>query len=177
MTEEHTPARDRSRAVTVPDKPGAVPLGARRLFLIGGLCVPIGLVAGPYLLGAQLLAVAGVVMVAVALSYRSGVRWFSRLSWVVGAAGALWPAGTAAYWGGRYCCGGFVRAASRICRCAVCRRSGVVCSYGRCRGHCPGVADGAVPPRSCRHGLRAARTACAERLLPVSHGGAMDTDV
>lgn len=99
MTEEHTPARDRSRAVTVPDKPGAVPLGARRLFLIGGLCVPIGLVAGPYLLGAQLLAVAGVVMVAVALSYRSGVRWFSRLSWVVGAAGALWPAGTAAYWG------------------------------------------------------------------------------
>lgn len=99
MTEEHTPARDRSRAVAVQDKPGAMPLGARRLFLIGGLCVPVGLVAGPYLLGAQLLAVAGVVMAAVALSYRIGVRWFSRLSWVVSAAGALWLAGTAAYWG------------------------------------------------------------------------------
>lgn len=99
MTEEPTPARDTSRAVAVQDKPGAMPLGARRLFLIGGLCVPVGLVAGPYLLGAQLLAVAGVVMVAVALSYRIGVRWFSRLSWVVSAAGALWLAGTAAYWG------------------------------------------------------------------------------
>lgn len=100
MTEENTTARDRSRAVAVQDKPGAMPLGARRLFMIGGLCVPVGLVAGPYLLGAQLLAVAGIIMVAVALCYRVGSgRWFSRLSWVAGAAGALWMAGTAAYWG------------------------------------------------------------------------------
>lgn len=99
MTEETTTARDSVGAADVQDKTGAMPLGARRLFMIGGLCVPVGLVAGPYLLGAQLLAVAGVIMVAVALSYRSGVPWFSRLSWVATAAGALWMAGTAAYWG------------------------------------------------------------------------------
>lgn len=75
-----------------------MPLGARRLFMIGGFCVPVGLVAGPYLLGAQLLAVAGVIMVAVALSYRGEAQWFSRLSWVVIGAGALWMAGTAVYW-------------------------------------------------------------------------------
>ncbi|MET3952634.1 hypothetical protein [Arthrobacter sp. UYEF36] len=99
MTEETTTARNSLGAAAVQDRPGAMPLGARRLFMIGGLCVPVGLVAGPYLLGAQLLAVAGVILVAVALSYRSGVRWFARLSWVASAAGALWLAGTAAYWG------------------------------------------------------------------------------
>lgn len=99
MTEERTTAPSRSRAVAVQDRPGAMPLGPRRLFMIGGLCVPVGLVAGPYLLGAQLLAVAGVILVAVALSYRSGVPWFSRLSGVASAAGALWLACTAAYWG------------------------------------------------------------------------------
>lgn len=99
MTAENTEAREISRAAVVQDKPGAMPLGARRLFMIGGLCVPVGLVAGPYLLGAQLLAVAGVIMVAVALSYRGEAPWFSRLSWVVIGAGALWMAGTAAYWG------------------------------------------------------------------------------
>ena len=99
MTKETTTARNSSGAAAVQDKPGAMPLGARRLFMIGGLCVPVGLVAGPYLLGAQLLAVAGVILVAVALSYRVGSPWFSRLSWVAGAAGALWLAFTAAYWG------------------------------------------------------------------------------
>lgn len=57
------------------------------------------LVAGPYLLGAQLLAVAGVIMVAAAVSYRVQAPWFSRLSWVVVGAGALWLGGKAAYWG------------------------------------------------------------------------------
>lgn len=99
MPEETIPAPARSRAAAVQDKPGAMPLGARRLFMIGGLCLPVGLVAGPYLLGAQLLAVAGVILVAVALTYGVGVRWFSRLSWVAGAAGALWLVCTAAYWG------------------------------------------------------------------------------
>ena len=99
MTEETTTASDNLGAAAVQDKPGAMPLGARRLFMIGGLCVPVGLVAGPYLLGAQLLAVAGVIMFAVSLSYRLGGRWFSRLSWVASAAGAFWLAGTAAYWG------------------------------------------------------------------------------
>lgn len=99
MTVENTTRRDAPRAAAVPDKTGAMPLGARRLLMVGGLCVPIGLVAGPYVLGAQLLAVAGVVMVAVALSHRVQALWFSRLSWVAAAAGALWMAATAAYWG------------------------------------------------------------------------------
>ncbi|MDZ4351703.1 MAG: hypothetical protein U1B81_03645 [Arthrobacter sp.] len=76
-----------------------MPLGARRLVLIGGLCVPVGLVAGPYLLGLQLLAVGGVVAVAVALSYGPGRAWFWRWSWITAAAGALWMAATIAYWG------------------------------------------------------------------------------
>lgn len=41
--------------------------------MIGGLCVSVGLASGPYLLGAQLLAVAGVAPVAVACSYRPAV--------------------------------------------------------------------------------------------------------
>ncbi len=76
-----------------------MPLGARRLVLIGGLCVPVGLVAGPYLLGLQILAVGGVVAVAVALSYGPGRTWFSRWSWLTVAAGAVWMAATIAYWG------------------------------------------------------------------------------
>ncbi|AFR31247.1 putative integral membrane protein (plasmid) [Arthrobacter sp. Rue61a] len=75
-----------------------MPLGARRLVLIGGLCVPVGLVAGPYLFGLQLVAVAGVIAVAVALSYRRGQAWFSRWSWLAAAAGALWMVATVAYW-------------------------------------------------------------------------------
>ncbi|MGY4544027.1 hypothetical protein ACVWY0_003970 [Arthrobacter sp. UYNi723] len=77
---------------------GAMPLGARQLLMIGGLCVPVGLVAGPYLLLAQLLAPAGVAMVAVALSYRAQQPWFSRWSWTVAAAGVLWVAATATYY-------------------------------------------------------------------------------
>ncbi|MFF1385675.1 hypothetical protein ACFVWT_19155 [Arthrobacter sp. NPDC058288] len=98
MTAENT-TPDPAQATAVPGPPATMPLGARRLIMIGGLCVPVGLVAGPYLLGAQLLAVAGVVLVAVALSYSAQAPWFSRLSWVVSAAGALWLAATAAYWG------------------------------------------------------------------------------
>lgn len=75
-----------------------MPLAARRLVLVGGLCIPVGLVAGPYLLGLQLLAVAGVVAVAVALSYRSGPVWFSRWSWLTAAAGTFWVSVTIAYW-------------------------------------------------------------------------------
>ncbi|MCM0616592.1 hypothetical protein MOD31_11205 [Paenarthrobacter sp. TYUT067] len=75
-----------------------MPLGARRLVLIGGLCIPVGLVAGPYLFGLQLLAVAGVVAVAIALSYRREPVWFSRWSWLAAAAGALWVIATIGYW-------------------------------------------------------------------------------
>lgn len=98
MTAENT-TPDPAQAAAVPGKPAMMPLGARRQIMIGGLCVPVGLVGGPYLLGAQLLAVTGVILVAVALSYSAETPWFSRLSWVVTGAGALWLATTAAYWG------------------------------------------------------------------------------
>jgi len=75
-----------------------MPLGARRLVLIGGLCIPAGLVAGPYLFGLQLLAVAGAVAVAIALSYRQGEQWFSPWSWLTAAAGTVWIAATIGYW-------------------------------------------------------------------------------
>jgi hypothetical protein len=75
-----------------------MPLGVRRLLMVGGLCVPVGLLGGSYLLGFQILALAGVTLVAIALSYRVGGTWFWLLSWVTAAAGALWMAFTAAYW-------------------------------------------------------------------------------
>ncbi|SDP85084.1 hypothetical protein SAMN04487914_1635 [Arthrobacter sp. ok909] len=78
---------------------GRMPLGARRLLMIGGLSVPAGLVAGPYLLGGQLLALAGLIMAAAALSYSIEGPWFSRWSWITTTAGVLWLAATAAYWG------------------------------------------------------------------------------
>ncbi|MCD4850758.1 hypothetical protein LN996_08050 [Arthrobacter sp. AK01] len=81
-----------------PAEAARMPIGARRLVLIGGLCIPVGLVAGPYLFGLQLVAVAGAVAVAVALSYRRGPVWFSRWSWLAAAAGALWLIATVGYW-------------------------------------------------------------------------------
>lgn len=75
-----------------------MPLAARRLVLIGGLAIPVGLVAGPYLFGIQLLAVAGVVVIAVALSYRRRTAWFSRWSWLTACAGLAWTGMTTAYW-------------------------------------------------------------------------------
>lgn len=75
-----------------------MPLAARRLLLIGGLAVPVGLVAGPYLFGLQLLAVAGIVGIALALSYGRGSSWLSVWSCVVAAAGAAWVGATIAYW-------------------------------------------------------------------------------
>lgn len=92
---------------TTNDGPGSVgdqrgtagmPLGARRLVLMGGLGVPVGLVAGPYLFGIQLLAVAGVVAICVALSYRRGTVWFSGWSWLTACAGLVWTGFTVAYW-------------------------------------------------------------------------------
>nr|BFE45651.1 hypothetical protein GCM10017547_35440 [Pseudarthrobacter oxydans] len=75
-----------------------MPLGAKRLVLLGGLGVPVGLVAGPYVLGMQLLAVTGVVAIAIALSYRDGTAWFSRWSWLTACAGLIWTGATVAYW-------------------------------------------------------------------------------
>lgn len=99
MTAEQDTPRATGAAPAAGVPSGRMPLGARRLFMIGGLCVPVGLVSGPYILGGQLLAIAGVVMVAAALSYSVEGPWFSRWSWIVTAAGVLWLAATAAYWG------------------------------------------------------------------------------
>lgn len=60
--------------------------------------MPVGLVAGSYLFGLQLVAVAGVVAVAIALSYRRGQAWFSPWSWLTAGAGAVWEAATISYW-------------------------------------------------------------------------------
>ncbi|MDE8669992.1 hypothetical protein PY310_15530 [Pseudarthrobacter sp. H3Y2-7] len=97
MTAENTTPEDLQRAAGPTPGPAGMPLGGRRLLMIGGLCIPVGLVAGPYLLPAQLLTVVGIVLLAVALSYRAGKRWFSRWSLAVTVAGALWLAATAAY--------------------------------------------------------------------------------
>jgi hypothetical protein len=96
------PADNAGHVLPFADAPAAgtagMPLGARRLVLIGGLCIPVGLIAGPYLFGLQAVAVAGAVAVAIALSYRLGEQWFSPWSWLTAAAGALWMASTIAYW-------------------------------------------------------------------------------
>lgn len=75
-----------------------MPLGARRIMLIGGFCIPVGLIATAYMFGAQLLLVAGIAAVAVALSHQVGPRWFARWSWLTTLAGAAWLAITGAYW-------------------------------------------------------------------------------
>jgi hypothetical protein len=89
---------DEQTATATPETLPGMPLGARRLLLIGGLCIPAGLIGGSYLFGLQLLALAGVTLIAVALSYRPGRIWFSPVSWVTAAAGALWTAFTAVYY-------------------------------------------------------------------------------
>ncbi|WP_148258201.1 hypothetical protein [Pseudarthrobacter phenanthrenivorans] len=99
MTSENTtPEAPRTAANPTPAQSGGMPLAARRLLMIGGLCLPVGLIAGPFLLPAQLLAVAGVVLLAVAVSYQAGKRWFSRWSVAIVVAGGLWLAATAAYY-------------------------------------------------------------------------------
>lgn len=75
-----------------------MPLGAKRLVLIGSLCTLAGILVGRYNFGGLVLAAAGVSLVSLALSYRAGKTWFSRTSWLVTAAGALWTAATAGYW-------------------------------------------------------------------------------
>lgn len=75
-----------------------MPLGARRLLLIGGFCVPLGLLATPYMFGAQLLLVAGIAVVAVALAHQDGQHWFARWSRLATIAGAVWLASTGFYW-------------------------------------------------------------------------------
>jgi hypothetical protein len=99
MTNKQDSPRTAGPAAVTAGPSGRMPLGARRLLMIGGLSVPVGLVAGPYILGGQLLAIAGLIMVAAVLSYSGEGSWFSRWSWATTTAGVLWLAATAAYWG------------------------------------------------------------------------------
>lgn len=98
MTAEKTTPEEPQQAAGPAARPGGMPLAARRLLMIGGLCLPVGFVAGPFLLPAQLLAVAGIILLAAAVSYRPAERWFSRWSLAVTIAGVLWLAATAAYY-------------------------------------------------------------------------------
>ena len=75
-----------------------MPLGARRLVLIGGACIPIGLVTGPFLFGMQIIAVAGIAAVSVALSHGNGKAWFTPWPRLTTVAGVAWIAATIAYW-------------------------------------------------------------------------------
>ncbi|AOT05645.1 hypothetical protein ASPU41_16460 [Arthrobacter sp. U41] len=75
-----------------------MPLGPRRLVLVGSLCVLAGVLAGRYFVGGLVLATAGAAVLATALSYRVEKPWFSGLSWLVSVTGAVWTTVTAGYW-------------------------------------------------------------------------------
>lgn len=75
----------------------ASPLWSRRLILIGAVCIPVGLLGGSYVLLVQLVAVAGIAMIAMGMSYGAQPPVFSRWTRGVGALGALWVLFTAGY--------------------------------------------------------------------------------
>ncbi|WP_455836956.1 hypothetical protein [Pseudarthrobacter siccitolerans] len=62
------------------------------------MCIPIGLVAGPFFFGIQIIAVAGIVAVSVALSHGNGKAWFALWPRLTTVAGVAWIAATIAYW-------------------------------------------------------------------------------
>lgn len=98
MTDLDEEIRGSQAPAAMSVSPARMPLGARRLVLIGSLCVLAGILAGRYFLGGLVLASAGITVLALALSYRVGKAWFSPWSWLVGAGGALWTAATGGYW-------------------------------------------------------------------------------
>lgn len=98
MTDDDTTPGGSQAAAAISVGQARMPLGARRLILIGSLGVLAGVLAGRYYFGGLVLAAAGITLLALALSYEAGKSWFSRLSWLVVAAGALWTIATAGYW-------------------------------------------------------------------------------
>lgn len=97
MTDDSTTGGPQSAAANAVDR-ARMPLGARRLILIGSLGILAGVLAGRYYFGGLILASAGITLLAMALSYQAGKPWFSRLTWLVAAAGTLWTTTTAWYW-------------------------------------------------------------------------------
>lgn len=98
MTDDDATTGGSQAAAAIAFDRARMPLGPRRVFLIGSLGVLAGVLAGRYYFGGLVLASAGITLLALALSYQSGTSWFSRLSWLVVAAGAVWTASTAGYW-------------------------------------------------------------------------------
>lgn len=96
MTDENEALPALQPDAPAPETPG-MPLGAKRLVLLGCLGVLGGVLVGRFLFAGLVLAAAGITAVSIALSYRTAKPWFSPLSWVVGVAGVLWTAVTAAY--------------------------------------------------------------------------------
>lgn len=95
MTDQDaTPPAPQPAALPAEDR---MPLAARRLVLIAAGCILVGILAGRFLFAGLILAAAGISVLAVALSYRPGDRWFSPLSWLVSISGGLWTAVTASY--------------------------------------------------------------------------------
>ncbi|MDQ6751842.1 MAG: hypothetical protein M3017_00135 [Actinomycetota bacterium] len=75
-----------------------MPLGLRRLVLIGVLSVLAGLLVGPFVFGVQLIALAGAVLIAVSMSYDLKRSGMALLMWVAAVAGIIWIGATVAYW-------------------------------------------------------------------------------
>lgn len=98
MTDNETTSGAPRSVAATPVVRARMPLAARRLILIGSLGVLAGVLAGRYYFGGLVLAAAAITLVALGLSYQAGTSWFSRLSWLVVAAGALWTMATAGYW-------------------------------------------------------------------------------
>lgn len=97
----HQNATLRGSQQPAKDMPGSgarMPLGPRRLLLLGSLCVLAGGLAGRYFAGGLVLATAGAAVLSTALSYRVENAWFSPLSWLVCVAGAVWTTVTSGYW-------------------------------------------------------------------------------
>lgn len=98
MTDDDSTSGGSQAAEPIAVGQAQMPLGARRLVLIGSLAVLAGVLAGRFYFGGLVLASAGTTLLALALSYQPGKSWFSRLSWIVVSAGALWTMATAGYW-------------------------------------------------------------------------------
>lgn len=75
-----------------------MPLGLGRLVLIGVLSVLAGLLVGPFVFGVQVIALAGVVLIAVSMSYDLKRSGMAPLMWVAATAGIIWSGATVAYW-------------------------------------------------------------------------------
>ena len=94
QNEAHRPSLPGDSAALEPPR---MPAAARRLVLLGCAGVLLGVLVGRFLFGGLILAAAGIVAIAVALSYRADRPWFWSLSWFICLTGICWTAITAAY--------------------------------------------------------------------------------